>query len=654
MVALLVCASSLGLAAGALPGSASLPDPAAPLERFTRSQTPDPHPKSVAQSGQSWTILVYFSSDNNLWRSALRDIQEMEQVGSSSGFRVIVYVDGLPANQGGFDGTVYAQVGRATGGTPATWDGVRQNLQILQSLPEQNSDDPNTIATFINWGVRSFPAQHYGLVLWDHGGQWLGGFGQDKTNNGDGILTWDLRRAIRAGMAQSGLRSWDFFGFDTCLMGGLELLLEYADLTGLYIAGPESDYGDGWDYAGTLGALRNNPGMTMRQFGQTETAYYRQQHQRNLDDANEHAHAVYDTQYLQPLKNALNDFVRAAIQSGDRDSLVSARAEVVNYGYDSSDPNEFPLYVDLGQYAQLVANRTRSAPLAQAGQALTRAIADVLVATSIGPSKRGAQGLSVFLPNDPRHKIPDVYYDVYAQKLQSGAQVIWKDFLNLWLGKIAPSVQPIDLRVTQATNLLEPTDREPATVNFTVTGTATLIYAELGELSGRNGFRVYAQLYQQSGGAGEYSYGWDGRWYEIGSDGNTDTLSGYFQRPNDPIFYANASYTPPGEVNGFAVTVVTDLRRGKVINVLDNSSSSPRSIPVEPYGTLRFNYLERDQITDESTLVPTGRFVTVPRNGIDGLEITRNRAPLGEYILIFGARDAVGNIKTGFVPVQVR
>ena len=42
-------------------------------------------------------------------------------------------------------------------------------------------DNADTLIDFINWGITKYPAKRYGLVLWDHGGQWTG-YGGDSQN----------------------------------------------------------------------------------------------------------------------------------------------------------------------------------------------------------------------------------------------------------------------------------------------------------------------------------------------------------------------------------------------------------------------------------------------------------------------------------------
>jgi hypothetical protein len=40
------------------------------------------------------------------------------------------------------------------------------------NIPETNTGDPTTLTDFIVWGQRTFPADHYAVVIWNHGGGW--------------------------------------------------------------------------------------------------------------------------------------------------------------------------------------------------------------------------------------------------------------------------------------------------------------------------------------------------------------------------------------------------------------------------------------------------------------------------------------------------
>ena len=641
-----------------------LPNPLALLERFEPNQ---PTPQARAQAGQTWTVLVYLHADHNLWTSALRDLLEMQQIGSSENVRFIVQIDSPRAGSedaNGLDtlnGGVRALVTRnpSSSETRATFNASLGKLQVLERLGEQNSDDPRVLAEFINWGVKRFPAQRYGLVMWDHGGAWQGGFGGDASNGEEGMATWEVRLGIQAGLAQSGLARFDFFGMDTCLMGGAELLYEYGDLTQVYIANPEIDYGDGWDYTAVFNLLRNNPNISNRDFARLESGFFDAHHQQDSSDLEYRAHAAYDTSQLETLRGAINAFVGAATQSSDRNALLSARSKVVEYLFSPARPNAPRPYVDIGQYAQLVAQLTKDSRLAAAGNALSAAVAQTVIAKSLGSNLKAASGIGIWLPNNPAAKPSAGELGAYATRLRMASTVNWKTFIDLWFGTIAPSVQNtnqgVQVRVTRKVNLREPSVRDPAVIGFEVTGNVNLVYGELGEAVGRNGFNSYGHLYLQPGSAGQYEYPWDGQWFDvIGASASSDFFTGFYQRGGDNAIYATAEYTPPGKTQSYSVIVVGNLSTARLTNVLDNSSIAPRDITLRSGGTLRFQFLQRDLLTDDTVLVPTGRSVTIPEAGLESMRLERKRMPLGEYQLIFGARDAAGNIRSGNAPVQIR
>ena len=40
-----------------------------------------------------------------------------------------------------------------------------------------------------NWGIKKYPAEHMGVILWNHGGGALGGVCMDEKNNNDTFLS---------------------------------------------------------------------------------------------------------------------------------------------------------------------------------------------------------------------------------------------------------------------------------------------------------------------------------------------------------------------------------------------------------------------------------------------------------------------------------
>ena len=49
-------------------------------------------------------------------------------------------------------------------------------------------DDPKVFKSFLDWAIKNYPAERYGLVMWNHGAQFVG-FGGDSQ---DGKLNFLL------------------------------------------------------------------------------------------------------------------------------------------------------------------------------------------------------------------------------------------------------------------------------------------------------------------------------------------------------------------------------------------------------------------------------------------------------------------------------
>ena len=133
-------------------------------------------------------------------------------------------------------------------------------------------DDPKQLEDFINWCL-DYPADNYGLILWNHGAQFVG-YGGDSNNgtlkNYDGLNTKQIRNAILNTEFTKNENKFDFISFDTCLMGGIEVIYDYHDLCDVFFACPELDYGNGWDYNNTFNTLKSNPNINILEFAQKE------------------------------------------------------------------------------------------------------------------------------------------------------------------------------------------------------------------------------------------------------------------------------------------------------------------------------------------------------------------------------------------------
>ena len=75
-------------------------------------------------------------------------------------------------------------------------DGNHGRLKLLGTVPDtvtKSMSDPDTLQSFIDYGVANYPAEKYDLICWDHGGGPAGGFALDNLDGAKMILLGNVR-----------------------------------------------------------------------------------------------------------------------------------------------------------------------------------------------------------------------------------------------------------------------------------------------------------------------------------------------------------------------------------------------------------------------------------------------------------------------------
>ena len=121
-------------------------------------------------------------------------------------------------------------------------------MEKMQKTPEQElMTNKEVLKKFINFTVQNYLADKYDLILWDHGGGALNGFGLDDHSSAslvDYLDSMDFSELIDALSDNDIIRTkgkFDFINFDACLMNNLELNLALSSLTDYSIASAENE-----------------------------------------------------------------------------------------------------------------------------------------------------------------------------------------------------------------------------------------------------------------------------------------------------------------------------------------------------------------------------------------------------------------------------
>ena len=103
---------------------------------------------------KDWNFIVYFAANNNLHKFAIQNIQQMMQVGSTNTMNAIIQLDELGAKE---ISRYYVQKGNVS---PIFHDS--NNSACISGTQE-------SLYNFLAWTLKTYPANHNCLVLWNHG-----------------------------------------------------------------------------------------------------------------------------------------------------------------------------------------------------------------------------------------------------------------------------------------------------------------------------------------------------------------------------------------------------------------------------------------------------------------------------------------------------
>ena len=203
--------------------------------------------KILGNGKDTVTIMVYMCGTDLESRSGMasNDLAEMAQATASDKVNILIYTGGCRSWKINGISSQVNQVYKIT-------DGRLQ--RIIESDGTKSMVDPSTLSGFIKWCAKNYPANRMDLIFWDHGGGSLSGYGYDEKNPRSGSMSLT---GIDKALSDAGV-TFDFIGFDTCLMGTLETALVCADYADYLIGSEETEPGIGWYYTNWLSSLAKN------------------------------------------------------------------------------------------------------------------------------------------------------------------------------------------------------------------------------------------------------------------------------------------------------------------------------------------------------------------------------------------------------------
>ena len=331
------------------------------------------------------TIMVYMCGTDLESRSAMasRDLQEMLNATlNNPNLRLLVYTGGCRRWQNNI-------VSNQTNQIYVIYNGQLSCLE--NNVGSKPMVDPATLTEFIRYCAKVSPANRYDLIFWDHGGGSESGYGYDEKYSTMGAMSL---AGINKALYDAGV-TFDFIGFDACLMATVENALVVGNYADYLIGSEETEPGVGWYYTDWLTSLAANTSMPTLEIGRQiadsftnacATTCYGQDTTLSVVDLAELAYAVPSN------LTAFATSTRKLIENNQYQTVSNARSSAKEFAASTRIDQ-----VDLVDLAQNMGT--------QEGKKLADAVLGAVKYNTTSRSVRDAYGLSVYFPYSRSSKV---------------------------------------------------------------------------------------------------------------------------------------------------------------------------------------------------------------------------------------------------------
>ena len=331
------------------------------------------------------TIMVYMCGTDLESRSAMasRDLQEMLNATiNNPNLRLLVYTGGCRRWQNNIISSQTNQIYNIYNG---------QLSCLANNVGSKPMVDPATLTEFIQYCAQVSPSNRYELIFWDHGGGSESGYGYDEKYSTMGAMSLG---GINKALYDAGV-TFDFIGFDACLMATVETALVVGQYADYLIGSEETEPGVGWYYTDWLTSLSADTSMPTLDIGKQivdsftnacATTCYGQDTTLSVIDLAELAYTI---------PSNLTAFARSTtnlIENNQYRTVSNARSSAKEFAASTKIDQ-----VDLVDLAQNMGT--------QEGRKLAEAVLGAVKYNKTSASVRDAFGLSVYFPYSRTSKV---------------------------------------------------------------------------------------------------------------------------------------------------------------------------------------------------------------------------------------------------------
>ncbi|NDD31325.1 MAG: hypothetical protein EB084_23995 [Proteobacteria bacterium] len=364
---------------------------------------------SSAAEPKEWTVLGFFNGNNDLEPFVTSGIQQSEGVGPNANLNVAIQLARAPQSmvygkskeRDGIDGD-WAGVRRYEVRFTGETDGSKIQSKVTEKLPSfTDMGSPGTLADFLKWGIKNYPAKHYMVVFNNHGAGFRG-ISFDDVHQSH-IDPTEMREVLEHVKSETGVKP-DVLLFDACEMAQTEVAYELRNSAKFLVGGENLIGAPGMPYAEILARPAFDENVSGRDLARhiVDAAAVDEADRvdNGLDEAAGQFSAI-DLSKMNTLRKACDTLSQTLRQGGvSRAHLVEIVKRTKKFDGRTRPDKDFR---DLGDFANNVlhSRHVKSDAIRAAAQGVLDALDKAVIANETeGEGMSKAHGLSVYLPTD--------------------------------------------------------------------------------------------------------------------------------------------------------------------------------------------------------------------------------------------------------------
>jgi hypothetical protein len=345
------------------------------------------------------TLMVYMVGSNleSEGGAATADLQEMALSGYDADEMNVVVCAG---------GSSYWWNSSVDAEQLSVYELKNEDLHRVYDMESQNMGDAPTLTEFMDYTYENYPAEHYSMIFWNHGGGAVIGYGADENYDYDLLSINELKEGLENSELEQDTKL-EYIGFDACLMGMIEVADALQDQADYLIASEEVETGYGWDYS-CLADITDQDAWAGAESGKAIINAYSAYYDSYGSYAPDYSLSCVDLSQVPAVVDSLEALVSTAddsLKAGGYSRIARCRGSAKTFGMVS--PDSFYDYIDL---------YSLSAAMQEEFPAESEALASALQSAVVqnGSNIANAYGVSIYFPYDNKD-YADAWVAAYEQ-----------------------------------------------------------------------------------------------------------------------------------------------------------------------------------------------------------------------------------------------